>query len=393
MIHSTLSKYLRYIVHGMVVLLFFAISLSAQSVGFGYSEKLLFRGVTGISMSAGQQEWKLADLGKLRQQSLPVSIAVPLGNRILFSVSNSPASAKHDTTTVQGLVDTKISMSYVVPGDKVWVNGSVSVPTGKTKLTPIEAQVTKLIAQSALGYRVPVFGQGLNANLGFAYAYSVSRRFVIGIGSSFLYKNKYTPIVIPGNSSAKFEYDPGEEISGNIGFDYTTQSKATRISFDATGTYYFPDKLNNVKIFLSGIRGMGFLVLSQKWGITTHAVQLRGRFRSQNTVYDTTSSSKYKSAQHYEAQYSLSFAVARWLSLTAYGESKNYTSDQFPLNGAIIETGTAKVNSGGIDCGIPISSLFYFSFGGRYNIGKITIDNIERSVSGIEFNGGLRVSF
>ena len=138
---------------------------------------------------------------------------------------------------------------------------------------------------------------------------------------------------------------------------------------------------------------MGFIVLSQKWGITTHAVQLRGRFRSQNTVYDTTSSSKYKSAQHYEAQYSLSFAVARWLSLTAYGESKNYTSDQFPLNGAIIETGTAKVNSGCIDCGIPISSLFYFSFGGRYNIGKITIDNIERSVSGIEFNGGLRVSF
>ena len=124
-------------------------------------------------------------------------------------------------------------------GDKVWINGEASLPTGVTKLTENELTVATILSESSFDYRVPVFGQGTNANLRLAYAYAAQRRLILGFGASYVYKGEYQPASITGFSE---KYDPGDEVSVNAGLDYTSFSKTDRFSFDLTVTNYLPDK-------------------------------------------------------------------------------------------------------------------------------------------------------
>lgn len=364
--------------------------LDAQLRGPKYDERLLFRGMTGISIGGSQQEWTLKDRGKFLEQSVPAALSVPISNRILLTISNSPAIAKSDTMKLQGIADTRFAFSYVVPGDRVWVNGGVSLPTGVTKLTQSQLRVASIISQTALGYRVPVFGQGMNANLGFAYAYPARRRFIVGLGASFLYKGEYQPSSIAGFTD---KYDPGDEISLNAGFDYTTFSKSERLSADVTVTNYFPDKVNGQDFIQSGLRVMTFIVYTLKWGPTAHAVQVRTRLRTQSEIFNSGVSEKFKSSQHYEFQYTASWFPLSWCSLSGLAEGKLYTGDQIPLGGELFETGKAQLVAVGAEAGVAVFSSLSLSLNVKYGTGSVVIDDVTNHVTGIEFGGGARFQF
>ena len=364
--------------------------LEAQIKGPKYDERLLFRGLTGITIGGSFQEWKLKNEGNVVEQSMPVVISVPLSNRILVSVANSPATSKLDTMKLQGIADTRVAFSYVVPGDKVWINGGASLPTGVTKLTESELRVATFLSQSACGYRVPVFGQGVNANLGFAYAYVPQRRLIVGFGGSYVYKGEYQPATLSGLSD---KYDPGDEISLNAGLDYTTFSKGSRFSMDVTATNYLPDKMNGENFIQSGIRIMTFAVYSLKWGSTTHLIQLRTRLRTQSQIFNSGVAQKFKSSQHYEFQYTASYAPFEWCTVSGIGEGKLYTGDQIPLGVTIYETGKAQLVSAGAELGVSVTSWFGFAINARYGLGSVVVDNTKDNVTGIEVGGSGRVQF
>ncbi len=381
---------MRFLVAFSVILV--AYESHAQLTAPRYDERLLFRGMTGITLSGAQQEWNLSGFGNVLQQSVPARLAIPLSNRILITVENSPATTKIDTSKLEGIADTRASFSYVVPGDKLWLNGGVSVPTGITRLTPSQYQVATVIAQPAFNYHVPVFGQGMNGNLGFAYAYSYTRRFIIGLGASYLYKGEYVPVVIQGTTE-KLNYDPGDEISANAGFDYSTFTRNQRFSADLTVTNYLPDKVNSVKSFQSGMRYMLFIVYFVKDGSLSHMMQLRSRIRSQNQIFSNGTSTTFKSSQQYEFMYRFSWLVKEWLSVGIPLEWKQYTGDQIPIGSSVIETGSAGVGSAGVDAGFLITQAFSISFTAKYGVGSVTIDNTKYSVTGTELGGGLRIQF
>lgn len=364
--------------------------LGAQMKGPKYDERLLFRGMTGITIGGSQQEWTLKDRGKFLQQSVSAALSVPISNRILLTVSNSPGIAKSDTMKLQGIADTRVAFSYVVPGDRVWINGGVSLPTGVTKLTESQLRVASIISQSALAYHVPVFGQGTNANLGFAYAFPAQRRLIVGLGASVVYKGEYQPSSITGLSD---KYDPGDEISVNGGFDYATFSKSSRFSADVTVTNYFPDKLNGQNFIQSGLRVMTVAVYSLKWGETAHLVQFRTRLRTQSEIFNSGVSEKFKSSQHYEFQYTASWFPMKWCSLSGLLEGKIYTGDQIPLGIGIFETGKARLASGGVEAGLAVFSSLSVSLNAKYGTGSVVIDNVQNTATGIEFGGGMRLQF
>ncbi|MDE3058554.1 MAG: hypothetical protein KGJ59_11425 [Bacteroidota bacterium] len=376
----------------IAAILLFAYETRAQLTAPRYDERLLFRGMTGITFGGAQQEWNLSGFGNVLQQSGPVRLAVPLSNRILITVENSPAMTKLGTLTVQGIADTRASFSYVVPGDKLWINGGVSMPTGITELTHSQYEIATIVAQPAFNYYVPVFGQGLNGNVGFAYAYSYTRRFIIGLGASYLYKGEYVPVVIEG-ATEKLNYDPGDEISANAGFDYSTFSRNQRFSADMTVTNYLPDKVNNVKSFQSGMRYMLFLVYSIKDGATSHMFQLRSRIHSRNQIFSNGASTTFKSSQQVEATYRFSWLLGNWFSVGIPLEWKQYTGDQIPLGGSIIETGTAGVGSAGVDAGILFSQSASLSLTAKYGEGSVTINSTRYTVKGTEIGGGVRIQF
>lgn len=365
-------------------------SVIAQGVNPGYGEKLIFRGLSGVTLNGTTQSWTIQDSGTVQQHSAPISISLPLSNRILISISSAAATAKFDTSNIQGITDTRLSFSYVFPGDEFWFVSGFSYPTGKTKLTSQEIQISTLLSQTAFGYKVPVFGQGIVGNAGLTYAASITRRFVMGLGINYIYKGNYEPVL---STASTIDYNPGDEVSGNIGADYLTFSKKFRFSIDISGSYFFQDKLNGSIIFQSGPRILGFLVASMRTESMNHTLQLRARVRGENSYYTNGVAKKYKSAIQVEAQYGIQKSLASWVIGTFIAEVKNYTEDQVPVGATIITTGKAFLGAAGIDMLFPFSNIILPTVTVKYNQGELTLENKPKNVTGFEAGLNLKIAF
>ncbi|MEW5797741.1 MAG: hypothetical protein AB1728_01935 [Bacteroidota bacterium] len=363
-------------------------SSQAQIAKPGYDDKMLFRGATGVTTGAAYQSYSLSGFGTVLQQSAPISIAVPLSNRMLLAIANSAGMAKADTSELQGIADTRISLSYVLPGDKFWLAAGASIPTGQTKLSNAELETSTKISQAALGMKVPVFGQGFNGNVGIAYATAFTRRLVFGIGTSFSYKGSYEPI-----EAANIKYDAGDEFSANIGLDFITYSKEARFSFDISGTYFMEDQLDGKKIFQSGPRAIIVAVYSLKTGEYNHQLNSRIRYRQQNTSITDTTTTKFDAGLQAEGQYSLTYQLNDWLVGSGVIEVKYYTPDQFQLGGQLVESGNAEITSIGTDFAFLVSDIVSPTMNIRYSFGNITIDDTFYEINGFEVGIGLKVSF
>lgn len=365
-------------------------SLQAQGPASGYGEKLLFRGLSGVTFGGITQTWTIKDSGTVQQYSAPVSVSLPISNRVLLSLSSAAATAKFDTANIQGVTDTRLSLSYVFPGDKLWLVAGVSFPTGHSKLSANEIAVTTLLSQTAFGYKVPVFGQGLNGNLGLTYAMPITRRFIAGFGINYFYKGKYEPVSIPFTT---ISYAPGGEVSGNIGFDYITLSKKFRFSADLNGTYFFQDKLNNTVIFQSGVRFIGFFAATIRTESFLHSLQMRSRFRGENSYFTNGLEKKFPSVLQFELQYGAQKTLSSWLTGTLNAEIKNYSEDQIPVGAAIITTGKALVYGAGIDMLFTFSNFILPDVSVKYNQGTVTLENTPLTVTGFEAGINLKMAF
>ncbi|MFZ4619645.1 MAG: hypothetical protein ACOYNS_03740 [Bacteroidota bacterium] len=369
------------------VLLFFDIA-SAQFEQPGGSRSI-FAGASGVTLGAVAQSWTIKDSGTISQQSAPFSLSVPLSNRMLMSVTNSGASTSFGSEKVTGIVDTRVSLSYVFPGDKIWLTGGLSVPTGKTKLTSPQLSLMSLVSQTAFAYRVPTFGQGLSGNIAVVYAGSITRRMVLGVGLSYFYKGKYEPV----EATSTFNYDAGDELSANLGYDFITFSKVARLSLDMTATYFLDDKLNGKTVFRSGPRFIGLIAYSLKSGSMNHLLQLRSRYRLPNTFFNGTTETKYDATLQLEGQYSLSYPAAEWLQSSGVIEIKNFSSDQVPVGGVPVETGKAQIISAGADGTFLFSTIVYPTISLRYATGTVVMENHSKDVHGIEAGLLVRVVF
>jgi hypothetical protein len=357
------------------------------------NDKSLFRDTRSITIGAVVQDWNVTGLGTITQQSSPISISLPLANRMLLSVTtsgmNTATTAKVDST-ISGIVDTRFSLSYVLPGDKVWLTAGLNLPTGKTKLDQTEVQMTSLISQTAFNYKVPTFGQGVNGNFGLVYAGTITRRLVLGVGASYNFRGAYEPINLSANSNPK--YNPGDEVSTNIAFNYISFSKIARVSMDLTVTYFFKDKIDNAEKYQSGSRGIGLISYSIKTGKFNHLLQTRLRYHLPNKAFgvDTT---EYKSSTQIETQYSLSTPLNNWLNGTIIGEYKLYNADQTVIAGNLVETGKAGIVSFGGDAGFLFSDIFYPTISIRYSSGTFVYEGTSYNVSGIDAGVSIKILF
>ncbi len=353
------------------------------------NDKSMFQGASGVTMGVIHQQWTVQDSGTISQQSAPLTVSVPLGDRLLLSVSNSGVMTKFDTTEVSSLVDTRLSLSYVLPGDKIWLTGGVSIPTGKTNLSASQLTVASFISQNAFAYHVPTFGQGFNGNLALVYAGTITRRMVLGIGASYYFKGKYEPI----ETVQKIEYDAGDEFSLNLGYDFITYSKVARISLDLTATYFLKDKITDNSgtrtIFQLGERVIGLLAYSLRTENLNHLAQLRVRYRLPSTSY-STDTTEYNASTQIEGQYTLTYPVNDWLLGSAV---------QTLVSGIVVETGKAQITSFGFDATFLFSQIIVPTFSFRYSTGEITLEDNNAAgkskvhdVSGLLVGLGIRVS-
>lgn len=387
-----------YVINLAVCLLCF-VNLSAQSVD-QVNDKSIFRGSGSIIIGGSTQRWDLDGFGAVSQQSFPIAVSIPLANRMLISInttgmntSTSGLSASHGSnvdTSINSFVDTRLSLSYVLPGDKVWLTGGLNLPTGKTKLDTTEIRMISLVSQPVFNYKAPTFGQGLNGNFGIVYAGTITRRLVLGIGASYNYKSEYEPVKLGGARNPK--YNPGDEISTNLAFNYITYSKAYRISMDVTSTYFFEDKIDNVVKYQSGMKINGLLSYSLNLEKVSHLLQTRVRYHLPNKVLGNVNT-EYQSSTQFEAQYSFTTLVNSWLKGTVIGEYKSYTADQTVVSLKIVETGKAGIISFGSDAGFLFSEFVYPTLSIRYSTGTFVYEGSLYDVSGIEAGIGIKITF
>lgn len=355
------------------------------------SDRSIFRNAAGVTLGGMQQQWVLKDssgreYGTIVQQSAPVTVSIPLANRLLLSVTNSGAISSFDTARSTNIVDTRVSMSYVLPGEKIWLTGGVSIPTGKTELNPAELQLTTLLGQTALGYKVPTFGQGLSGNASLVYAGTITRRMVLGIGLSYFYKGAYKPL-----KGSTVEYDAGDELSLNLGYDYITYGKSARLSLDITGTYFFKDEVSGIgPVFESGPRVIGTIIYNLKGETVNHGLMVRSRYRLQNNFI--TTNKKYDASLQVEGQYSLGTSLSERIYATFVGEGKFYTPDQIPSGITYVETGEAQVGGAGVDLSFMFWESLMPTLGVRYAMGTISLAGATYDVNGLEGNVNFRVS-
>ncbi|MEK7819110.1 MAG: hypothetical protein AAB255_04885 [Bacteroidota bacterium] len=392
------------IVKILILTLLVNFNLMSQIRGMKYDEKLLFQGMTGLTFGVNSQSWKINDFGNVSQQSIPISITFPFTNRILFALTNTPVVTKRSSTAteineakddkISTISDTRLSLSYILPGDKIWLNSSLNLPTGLTKLDVTQFEIARVVSQSGFGFRVPVFGQGTNGTFGVTNAYNPKRRLTIGFGASIGYKGKFNPYIVKRDSiKTESTYDPGEDLSINFGADYTMQSKKSRISSDITVIETFADKINARKSFKSGRRTNLFLVYSYKNESISHFATFRGRIKSKNTIFIDTSQMQFSASNQIELQYTYRWSVTEKLSLSSFVDFKIHNGDQIPFGEVVFEIGRARVGSLGAEIGIIPFRRGTVAIGLKYNIGSVAIEENYYKANGIDLSLNSRILF
>ncbi|MGE5313583.1 MAG: hypothetical protein ACM3Q4_02710 [Acidobacteriota bacterium] len=314
--------------------------LSAPAAAQEYGRESLFRDRAYVSADASVHSWS-AGGSPIVQRSFPLSISMPVAERALFTIAAVPAAVEQGGGTIGGVPETQFGASYVLPGEKLWLSGSVDMPTGVTRLTREQTELAASIAQPALGFPIGSMGHGLNTRLGCAYATSASRLVVFGFGAAVSTKGAYEPVA--PSETMHIRYAPGNEIAANIGIDYRDGLKINRLSADYTVTYYLSDRLNGERFFQSGVKASLVLAASHAEPASMHRVRMRLELRAQNASVSGGMEEKTPSARQLSLLYSYTRSAGRTLSLTGGVEFRTMSSDQFPVNGAVVSTGGGTV--------------------------------------------------
>lgn len=143
------------------------------------------------------QTWRIKDgTGANRVSavftSLRLSIPVTENCELDFYGASAFAGVEQGaTSTLNGLIDTKIRGTIRLNDYRWLVQVGVNLPTGKNALAADEARVNKLLSQTVLGFLFKRYGRGLDFDAGIAYAWTLSEKTKTALGAAYLRKGAY----------------------------------------------------------------------------------------------------------------------------------------------------------------------------------------------------------
>jgi hypothetical protein len=348
---------------------------------------------SAISVRTGMfyQSIKIGD-EKINQMAFPISVMIPVAKNFTVSIVNNPALSKNDVTDVNGLTETKIGLRYVALDDKLLLKVIAGLPTGKTKYSIEQFNLVKYLSTGSLDYYVSYYGRGFNSNVGISYAEPISKTLILGGGVSYYYKGDFYPLDLPTGG----KYNPGDELTANLGLDYLFD-KTTRFNFDVIYTSYAADQIDGVKKFQAASKLTLYSGLQFKYGKSKHSVYLLDRFKSNNLLYIREEEFKAESGNQLDVGYDGIIPLNIDLSLLLSFDAKIFGDIQQMVVGDMFETGKTNVFGGGLGLRIFLTDVLILDIAGKYKTGKINIiqGNIsdERDVSGISAVAGLSFRF
>lgn len=196
---------------------------------------------------------------RIRQISLPVGVAVPVGQRFSFDVGSSYAvTSVKDATgsrSFSGFTDTQIRGSYVFGNDAFVASLMVNLPTGKETTTIGNFGIASAASANFLLFPVNSYGSGFSVTPGLAMA-TTAGTWNLGLAGSVRLSAKYNPFT----DNSAVSYKPGLETRIRAGADHLIGQ--SRLSLGVTFSTFSNDQLRGGGFSGNGVYDPGnrFLV-------------------------------------------------------------------------------------------------------------------------------------
>lgn len=205
------------------------------------------------------RSWKLErdqESITVKQFSTPVLFKSPLGvDGLGFTAYIAGARSEvdgSDQSKLGAATDTELKFDYLMPGERVFLSGGASLPTGDTDLDGEGVIVSRAVSNQILGFRTNRYGEGFDYFGDVAVAYPVNQTISIGASGGYRHKGKYD--FAPETASALLDFDPGEEMFVSGGGSYLDRgaSITTSLNADLTFRTYVEDEIAADPVFQEG---------------------------------------------------------------------------------------------------------------------------------------------
>ena len=196
---------------------------------------------------------QLTNIDKISLFTVPIVARANLLPQLDLTVNGAFASANltrpnGTSTSLSGLTDTEIRLTYTTMGDRVRLSAVGLAPTGKSKLSADEMDVMGVIAADLLPFTISNWGSGGGLGVNAAVAMPLSDRSTLGVSTGFVAARKYEPL-----SATSFAYRPGNQLQVRAAADRTFGASA-KGSLQVAYLHYSQDQNAGVNFYQAGDR-------------------------------------------------------------------------------------------------------------------------------------------
>jgi hypothetical protein len=216
--------------------------------------------------------------------TVPFSVRALLADRLDLSVTGAYASATlrrrgGQETSISGLTDTEIRLTYSLKNDRVRLAAVALAPTGKSQLTAGEMDVAGVVAADLLPFAISNWGSGGGVGVNAAVAIPMNDGTSFGVSAGYVVAREYEPL-----SAASFAYRPGNQLQVRAAADRTLGS-AAKASVQLTYLHFGQDQSRGSNLYQAGDRLQGVGSLAFAAGASSTGIVYAGYIRRQQGRY------------------------------------------------------------------------------------------------------------
>ena len=216
--------------------------------------------------------------------TVPVSLSHRLGPHLTVDLSSAYAHAAAATTSgsleASGATDTDVRISWAAASGHVIVSVAGALPTGKKAVDSSAVPLLSALATELLNFTTPSFGTGGGVTGGFATAVKLGERWAGGMGGSYRWRARYTPVAGRGDLA------PGGEGRVRVGAEGPVGAGGYfrgALMYATSG----PDTLGAGSRSVSGPRFLFYSGLSFPAGRSSLSLYAYDRYRLRPHGYDS----------------------------------------------------------------------------------------------------------
>jgi hypothetical protein len=293
-----------------------------------------------VSQGLTYMSWEFSgDVNQtLAQWFIPVSVNAPIAENLEVAVSTganrSEADWKGSGDDISGLVDSRIQVAASLLEDQVVVSAGVSLPTGKTGLTPIQQELLGFMASDVLNFPIKNPGEGLNlfGEIGFAVPVG---SWVFGAAGAFFAAGEYSPYELDT------KYKPGSRVITTFGIE-RSWPEGHFVASDIVVVVSADDELDGEPVFRDGtqidlrltdrlVAGRASLDFSLRYIIRGKDHRLSNAESVSDLVRETHNRNGNDLRLRLSPRISLGPDLAAWLSFEAKMLAANEYAEDDPL--------------------------------------------------------------